>query len=447
MPKTHRMALLVVLVVSLVIRLVIALQYGPLYRGSGDDVIYRQMALNLLDHGSFQSQGERPPLYPLLLAAVWRVSGSGNLVSILIMQMVLGVITALLWASAAGRLTADPRISLVVGLVATLDLPRITLELRLLTEPLATVLIALIVWMLVRMLRGPLQPQAWLALGMGISLAALTLTRVVFAVFVAVPLLCLVVGYWGSAIPFRRRLTLSGGVLLPPILALVGLLLINQRLTGYVTLSTNSGYNLSNTICNVMDVAPDTYADIRDAYVAARAEQYAQTGTCSQTIWTAAPQIMAQTGETFPHLSNRLTLVWRSVVQREPAAYLRTVFLGSLLAIFDEPVFVEGMIWRLVFPLLHYLAVLAGFISLGTLWVRMPTWPRPIRRHRQAVLLFCVAGIAYIVVASATVEYGENGRYRYPLNMLLYTPIVLALMGSAPADASPATAPSDGATT
>jgi 4-amino-4-deoxy-L-arabinose transferase-like glycosyltransferase len=113
----------------------------------------------------------RTPGYPLFLAGVFKVFGTGP-VAILIWQHILGVAACGLVAYAAGRLTR-PVLGLLAGLVLALDPWLFALESYALSEALTVFLVAVAVALTL----GPVRPRSYQALLIGIALGVACLTR------------------------------------------------------------------------------------------------------------------------------------------------------------------------------------------------------------------------------------------------------------------------------
>lgn len=141
----------------------------------------------------------RPPLYPALVAAVYRVAGSGNLAAVRAAQAVLSLMTAgLLFAM--GRLVLSARGSLWLTALFTFYPSFLGYSNLILTETLFTLLLTASVYFAV--LSTQRASIGWaLATGMALGLAALTRSVVWLAPpFLAAFLALAIGGGWGRRI-------------------------------------------------------------------------------------------------------------------------------------------------------------------------------------------------------------------------------------------------------
>src|SRR5437867_3216592 len=94
--------LLAIFVTALLIRsvFIFTLQNGFYFPDSLD---YSQAATSLLAHGTFGEAYDRPPMYPLVLAAIYALFGQ-HIVAIRLVQAVMGACIAVLIALIARRL-------------------------------------------------------------------------------------------------------------------------------------------------------------------------------------------------------------------------------------------------------------------------------------------------------------------------------------------------------
>ncbi len=197
-----------------------------------DQKYYDGFARALLGEGSLRDfAGFRPMLYPLFLAAWYWIAGPAmGIVLAIAVQHALGVATALLVASVAGRMFRSARAALAAGLLYALASPPLYFEGDLLIEPFLAFLVMALLWLIAHTVAqsGGRRIAGWIACGVLASFAAQARPNMVlfFAAFPAVAGL-----HWLSC---RRRESLL------PLLALAAAF-VTQALWGFAN-ARQSGY-------------------------------------------------------------------------------------------------------------------------------------------------------------------------------------------------------------
>jgi len=182
----------VVVLVALLLRLLYLFQIrsNPFFDSPIIDAqYYRDLGLSL-SHGEGTGRAPfmMPPLYPLFLAAVFRIAGPGLLLPH-VLQFLLGALAAGSSALLAARL-AGTTVGLVAGLLVATSRSLLFVEGDLLATPLALCLDLLFLLLLVRFL----QEGRWRSLlgaGLAGGLAALTLPLVIVSLAASVAFLAL----------------------------------------------------------------------------------------------------------------------------------------------------------------------------------------------------------------------------------------------------------------
>ncbi|NLW94281.1 MAG: glycosyltransferase family 39 protein [Chlamydiae bacterium] len=198
---------------------------GPLF---ADMLEYREKAVAVAREGSY-GHATRPPLYPLFLAAVYRLVGDGR-VGAACAQAFLGAATALLAFETARRL-CGPRGGLVAGLLVACYPGLIVYTGLLMSETLYTLLFAAALFVLAR--DEPPAAGACAAAGALLGLACLTRSVAAGFIPVAAAWLCLRAGWRRGAL-----LLLVAAAALAPWTARNAL-----RYGRFVPLDTYGGYN------------------------------------------------------------------------------------------------------------------------------------------------------------------------------------------------------------
>ena len=251
-PRTWRLLLLAVLVVSAVVRLVFFLEFRdtdlsvvPLL----DSETYHHWAVRLAagDPGWHETYW-MGPLYPHWLALVYLVFGV-SMHAAEALQLVLTLLNvwlvhrvALRLLTAAGRGEAAPAVALLAATLYAFYGPPVFYAGFLLMAVLTTTMFLLVAWQAVRAVERP-TPWQWLLLGLVTGLAGLARGNILLMLF-TLPLLLLV--------PADLRVATRGRRLRPVLLFAAGLLAMVVPVTvrnvivaqDLVLLTTNAGVNL-----------------------------------------------------------------------------------------------------------------------------------------------------------------------------------------------------------
>lgn len=226
-PRSEGRALAAVAAAGLLIRVAFALYADRSDLGFNDQFLYHHMAEGLARGDGYQIFGEAtlrwPPAYPFLLSLVYRAT-SADPTSALLLNVVLSTLAIPLvhwcarpFVSRRAALTAATLVAMLPGQWLFAG--------TVLTEPLATVQILLVVGLAVRNAPGL---KVAVALGLVIGLSALTRGEG------ALLGLVVVVGWWGR-VPWRRLVAGVGAVAGVAILVITPWIVRNSHLAGQRT--------------------------------------------------------------------------------------------------------------------------------------------------------------------------------------------------------------------
>ena len=171
---------------ALLLRVIGIFVYGVDY--SGDSVEYDTIACNIVQgHGYSLSQSppfklttHREPTYPLFLALIYRIFGHNTLM-VVIIQCLIGSLTCVLIYKTALEIYDDDRVAFLATLINAFYLPIAIFNLRLYSETIAILLVAIIAYNLVQILK---KKENWVNyLCLGITTGILILNKLVFQFF------------------------------------------------------------------------------------------------------------------------------------------------------------------------------------------------------------------------------------------------------------------------
>ena len=412
------------LAAALAIRVLFAWLYPPAWFSDSDT--YLEMAW-IIRTGDFSSYtGERTPLYPLILL-LFKAEPRW----LMIFQAVLGLVISLILFQSFKVLFQSERLGLAAGLSYALNPSQVVFERAVLTETTTTFLITASLLLFIYALRKKLNLLLCLLVGVLSSLAAFI--RPLFQ-FLPLLLALLLGGYYFYR--FEHRIAASALrfslVVLPAVLLLGGWSLFNYNRIGYFGITTLGGFNLTNHTGAFMEDAPEEFAQIKRIFLKHRERALERTGSSAMTIWRAIDELERETGLSYPELSNRFLQLSLHLILKNPGRYLRSV--AKSFVIFWLPTWYTGQggLIRLVrsgTPLERYLlsafwvvhaACMLIFMALPLFYLLC----RGIRNHFKFNfgVLTMYAVVFSTAIVQAFLEYGENARYKQPVE-----PFVIAL--------------------
>jgi 4-amino-4-deoxy-L-arabinose transferase-like glycosyltransferase len=225
--------LVAILLCGLVVRLVFLFGTAETQLKIVDEQHYHQLATNLVQGNGFawgpgQLTSMRPPLYPAVIALIWTVTGTDNLIVVRIVQVALSLFTVVLVYLLGFRLYNREVATVAAGLFCLYP-SLVGFNFLILTETLFTFLLCSFVLTVVLLLQTGRMRFAWLAGGL-LGLAALT--RSVMWPF---PLLLIPLLLWKMPYPVAIRLKTVGALLLGYLLVMTPWVVRNTQLQHTLT--------------------------------------------------------------------------------------------------------------------------------------------------------------------------------------------------------------------
>jgi 4-amino-4-deoxy-L-arabinose transferase-like glycosyltransferase len=399
--------------------------YFPLY--TNDSAYYLQLARAIL-RGTFFSQdtGARTPLFPLLLAVL---GASGQ--AVFALNLALGVLTSVLLFRIFELLTSSRGVATAAAVVFMLNPSTVWCEREVLTESLSAFLIALGTLFVAR----ACSPQASLARMTGVSSTAFSFAALARPVFQLLPLTALVVILALTPerpLERRRAYKAVAAGLTPFAVLVIGCAGLNYYRFGWFTLTTWAGYNLTNHTGQFMRDAPPVYSKVASIYMRYEQAHLRAWGMRSGTIWDARLELMQATGMNDIQLSRLLLGLSARLIVSHPAGYLQSVGrsfkrywhatvyargcnIGDFLRGLREVRAGRTAWFELLYPYLYLPLVLAYGLSLGG--------PLVVRSWRKGLwtpgMWVVHSVILYSALTSSLAEYGENNRYKFPVEGLM----------------------------
>jgi hypothetical protein len=449
--KFHATSFWIILVclVSLISRLMIILLYQPVLYS--DTSSYRRLSKAVL-RGFTNYDGTRTPGYPVFLALI------GSDQRVWIVQLLLGFATTLLLFYIGWKLTDKPWFGGLIALSHTLNLGQLFFESNLLTESLTTFLLVL---SLTGMLIWHLYPQKrnlWLAFFIGLMSV---LTLLVRPLFIYLPFLLLIFLWIGIKQKFiasnmtdpvnseiRNGPTFVNkhpsiyiiAFILPVVLFLGGWICFIHDQYGFWSLTTMTGYHLTQHTGSFFEYVPDEYASLRDTYIQYRDAHIAQYGTQANTIWEAIPEMSRNSGYNFYDLSRVLTKISVQLILDHPFLFLKSVLSGwwmfwrtSFYWSTDAlrfPWLTVGVniaiqIQRFILFIINLIFIFSSlYFALSEFLVTLPHKPLKVKLGfvnpaKHAYFWLLLANIWIASIFQTLLDHGDNPRFLVPLQSLV----------------------------
>jgi len=396
------------------------------------DWSYIQAAQDIL-RINIHALGDRVPVYPMLVAlcglkprVVW------------VAQSVLGVAASLMIFEMSFRRTRHALGSFLIGLGSSLIPEVLVYESWVSAEVLTNFLLVTSLWLITRC-DGAGESNSRYLLGLGSILALAGLTRPLM-ICLAPVYYCFLVPLWPPAQIWRREnIKKTLFFALPVIVSVLGWCGINYLNNGFFTPSTRSGQQLMDQVDPYVDLAPDRFAVLRDAWLQSRQQINDYPNRSREDVYDGAlPEMEKRTGETEIQVNHELTSLALYLEIHHPLICLRRAEQGWM-QFWGEPSPNEvewprgGKIGltELVAPMAKFLVreVKAVFLVLALLSVPCAFF-RPKAFTRLEYLTFAMA--LWISIFAAFTEFGDNHRFCVPLLMLIvYTVLTWGWMGIA----------------
>jgi len=433
------------LATAILLRLALWLTYNPV--PYSDTPSYRRLAESVLD-GFARYDGTRTPGYPAFLALV------GPDTSVWAVQMGLGVLVSLILFYLGWRLSRRSWFGALLAIAHSVNLGQLFFEANLLTETLTTFYLMFFFVGIYLLLRQDTCPSWALAAFTGLAVSLALLTRPLF-VYLPVWVVLFLIFVAITSVAFYRQLAwksilvrlISFSI---PVVVLVGgwVLFIHQRF-GDWGLTTMTGYHLVQHTGSYFEYIPDEYAELRDTYIQFRDAKIAATGTQTNAIWEAIPEMSRVSGLNFYDLSRTLAKISIQLIREHPDLFLKNVAEGWWM-FWRAPVYwsaealkapgLAGTINILVNVERILLVMVNAVFVIGSLawlalcylpvrWVeRLPARFRSIQmsfrpeRGRPGELLtshqfmlFIVGNIWITSILQSLLDHGDNPRFLVPL--------------------------------
>lgn len=382
---------------------------------------YQMLAERILAFDLSGYDGTRSPGYPAILAILGL-----NDMWIVVAQMLLGLWSSVVLFQVCLLCEIRKKAALVVAIGFICLLHVVFYETCVLTETLTLLVMLKVTELSLRSFSQETFRSWWTLAGL------LTFLVLIKPFYVFLPFV--IFGYFllikKSVNPFFSRSIL---VLLLPMLVFFGWSSVNKINTGYFVPTTYYGFNLAQNCVAFAEKAPDGYREIADIYVRHREEAQREEGFTGMAIWRAYPELVESTGLSLPDLSALLQKFSVATIKANPEAYVKQVFISwwqfwkvdifwnkerfvsqPALSVFEK-------IWTVQAYAIRYSKL---FFLLTVPFVILSAWIA----RKWTVGVFLSGMILITSVLQAVTTYGDNYRFSYPFEPLMWVVVVITLM-------------------
>jgi 4-amino-4-deoxy-L-arabinose transferase-like glycosyltransferase len=399
--------LLAILAAALVLRIVVVVA-TPHFVPATDAAEYDQAAVSLARHGSFAPSvatfhggptAYHPPLFSIVLAAVYKVVGTGSehvrWTSGRLLEALLGTLTVWLVALIAFRIWPGRRVGLTAAAIAAIYPPLMLVGSSLLSESLFIPLVLAAVW--AALVYRDDRRLRWAVLaGVLVGLSALTRGN---GFLLVIPVGFLV---WTG----RRRRSWGAplAVLLAAVVVLIPWTVRNYNVFHtFVPVTTETGYAIAGTY--------NAQVQHQRRNPALWSAPFAGTATILRSDPTANEQ----------QISSRLETMGLDYIRAHPSSLLKTVFWNTVRMVWPSP----GL-ERYLAPYEGYPARLAQLSAYG-FWLLLVLAvigaAVPLTRRAPWALWMCP-----LLVYLTTVGLEGTTRYRSPADPFLILPAAIGVL-------------------
>ncbi|HTS69128.1 MAG TPA: hypothetical protein VMO17_09090 [Terriglobia bacterium] len=369
----------------------------------------------------FHALGMRTPVYPFLLALCGLRPGW-----IWFAQSLLGMAASLMIFDMVFRRTGHALYALLVGLVCSLTPEVLTYESSVMSEALTSFLLVSSFWLITREETAG-EPRRLYLFALGSTIALTALTRPLMVCLVPVYYCFLVPPWPPGRILQREFLKRTLYFALPATLGIMGWCGFNYVVNGYFSPSTRSGGNLMDQVDAYVELAPERFANLRDAWIHSRQRvNGGSVNVCAIGVYgDVVAEMQRRTGKTEAQTSHEFAALALYLQVHHPLLCLRRAEQGWMqfwgAPTRDEIEWPQGN----TFSLGEFLMTLIGFLirQVEAVFLVLALLSIPCVLFYQKVftrieyLAFAVT--LWVSAFAAFTEFGENRRFCVPFYMLI----------------------------
>lgn len=402
---------------NLIIRIFHHLIYSEVSYTDTESYLELTNCLLAMDFSNYQAI--RTPIYPLVL---FLHHIDTNLVWVA--QSLMGISNSILLYLIAKNITKN-KIAFIIAISYSLSFNILFAEAALLSETTSIFFLLLTIYVFTKFIKEN-KINYLIQIGLFSSLAVLT--RPIMIILLLAILLSIYLFYKNE---IHKKKIIYFRVLyflVPVLILLLGFSLFNYFQVNYFSITTLTGFNLSNHSGGFIEKCQDLeYQQIKDILIEYREKR----GTHLWGAIEAQEELMQKTGLSYSELSQKLTMMSLKLFLQEPDMYLKSVsksyinFWGAgnlwqpenikqnYIKSSIEYIWIVQKYLLIILNLFFIISIILFFVNKKSIII-----------IQNPLLLLMVMIIIFSSIFQALVEHGENTRYKLPFQPLILIVVI-----------------------
>ena len=302
--------LFILILISIIIRIIIYLTME--YQVSGDTSGYINLAEHISKCNFNGYNGSRTPTYPLIIAI-----SNLNMNIVYITQLIMGIVITIISYLIMYLLTSNKKYSFYFGIIITTYIPFLSYENVILSEMTSMFFLLFSLFFVFKYIKSI--NWKWLFIT-SFTISLLILTRPVY-LLILLPFLLLI--FLINKSSYKKVIFHIFILIIPIILIVSSWCLVNLKVNDQFTISTMSGFSLTNRVGYLMEDAPENYKQIKDIYISERDKHIKSKGTYVNTIWHSWFEMSKKTELSYAELSLQVKKMCIDIIKKHPTLYIK----------------------------------------------------------------------------------------------------------------------------
>lgn len=417
--------ILFLLLVGILTRVIVFILYEGQISFFNDSGGYTKLAQHLFHFDLSTYNFGRTPGYPLFILLAFQ-----NIKGVVLLQNLMGLLNSILLFDIGKRMGMGFKKSLMLGVLPSVLLHFLLYERSILTEYATLSCLLFCFWYLVKIEFFKKNTLTWKeVIVMGLLSALVLLIRPMF----------IILPVWIFAffiIKNRKYLSIKRFfqlvvLLIPGLLFILGWSHLNEKHTGYQSLTSFSGINISQNTVSFIHKADDQYAPLRDLYVRKRDSLIAAEKDPAMAVWRTFNELNQKDTLSIAQFSEQLDPMNTSLIKENPSDYAKQVAVSwfhfwktkmmwtpEMLQSETKQIIISSS-WNSLFK---YVILLIKFCFLLVVILSILGWFLNIC-FKDSLLWFIIVFVMGASLGQALVTFGSNARFAMPFLLLMVVAI------------------------